>query len=229
MIKGFRLIIVTILTILFVTAGFSQNKKYNALYRPLPLAKRLSYENFKNIKLLQSAILNYGGGESEIEKLIDQYAEASALYFQSKFEQSASKFSENKREILEAAKNLAKKYRTDSEKLLIDSIKLNIKTSLKDSLKGEKKNRTAENLLRNAQYGVQKANDFYDRYINSTNAPPYELVKAIYYYREAKKHIFMMYESLKIDEDQKKNFFENHKRDIDDNSNRIHRSMEKKN
>ncbi len=34
---------------------FSQDAGYNTLYSPLALVKRLSYENFRDIKLLQAA------------------------------------------------------------------------------------------------------------------------------------------------------------------------------
>ncbi|HOO71374.1 MAG TPA: hypothetical protein PK926_06400 [Spirochaetota bacterium] len=229
MLKKFRIYLAFIISIFIFVPSFAQDKQFNQLYKPLPLIKRLSYENFKNIKLLQSAIMNYGGGESEVEQLIDQYAEASALYFQNRIDDAANKFSENERGILKVAQNLAKKYKDDSESLLIQAIKLNIKTSLRRSLNGEKRNEVADKLLANAQFGVQKGNDFYDRYKAAHTAPPSELVSSIYYYRRAKENLFLMYEVTDLDPQEKKSFFDQHKKDIEDNNNRIYKSREKEN
>ncbi|HOW82215.1 MAG TPA: hypothetical protein PK573_06625 [Spirochaetota bacterium] len=229
MTKKLRIYAAFLLSIIFFAPAYSQEKQFNQLYKPLPLIKRLSYENFKNIKLLQTAIMNYGGGESEIERLIDQYADASALYFQNQIDAAASKFAENEREILKVAQNVTKKYREDSEALLVQAIKLNIKVSLKRQLKGEKRNEVADKLLANAQFGVQKASDFHDRYKDAVTAPPTELVSSIYYFRRAKENLFLMYESIDMDAQEKKNFLEQHKKDIDDNNNKIHQSRQKEN
>jgi hypothetical protein len=218
-----------LISLCIVIPAFAQEKQFNQLYRPLPVVKRLSYENFKNIKLLQSAIMNFGEGESEVERLIDQYAEASALYFQNRIEEAASKFSENERNILKTAQRIAKKYKEDTEDLLIQAIKLNGKTSLQRALKGQKRNEVADKLLANGQFGVQKANDYYDRYKDAVTAPPTELVSSIYYYRRAKENLFLMYEASDMDSQEKKNFFEQHKKDIDDNNNRVHQSKQKQN
>ncbi len=218
-----------LISLCIVIPAFAQEKQFNQLYRPLPVVKRLSYENFKNIKLLQSAIMNFGEGESEVERLIDQYAEASALYFQNRIEEAASKFSENERNILKTAQRIAKKYKEDTEALLIQAIKLNVKTSLQRALKGQKRNEVADKLLANGQFGVQKANDYYDRYKDAVTAPPTELVSSIYYYRRAKENLFLMYEASDMDSQEKKNFFEQHKKDIDDNNNRVHQSKQKQN
>ena len=106
---------------------------------------------------------------------------------------------------------------------------MNIKTSLRRSLNGEKRNEVADKLLSNAQFGVQKANDFYDRYKAAHTAPPSELVSSVYYYRRAKENLFLMYEVTDLDPREKKNFFDQHKKDIEDNNNRIYKSREKKN
>ena len=229
MIRPVQIITASFICFFLSSPCIPQEKKYNDLYKPLPLVKRLSYENFKNIKLLQTAIINFGGGEGEIERLIDQYADASALYFQNRIEESANKFSENERAILKVSKDLAGKYKTDSEALLINAIKLNIKTSIQRSLKGKKRNESADKFLRNAQFGVQKGNDYYVRYKDASTAPPGELISSIYYFRRAKENIFLMYEASDIDESEKRAFLEQHKKDIDDNNNTIYQSKEKSN
>jgi ribosomal 50S subunit-associated protein YjgA (DUF615 family) len=94
--------------------------------------KRLSYENFRNIKLLRSAILNYGGGEAEVQKLIDQYADATALYFQDKTEEAASKFTENEREIFKVAKKIAGDYHKDSSEFLRKGFKRNAREHVRE-------------------------------------------------------------------------------------------------
>ncbi len=197
--------------------------------QPVQTVKRLSYQNFKYIKLLQAAVMNYGGGEAELTRLVDQYAEASALYFQNKVEAAADKFMENEKEILKVAQKLAKKYRDDSDRLLNMGLKMNIKQSLKRGLKGEKRNAVADKFLSNAKFGVQKANDYYDRYIKATTASPRGLVMAIYYYRRSKENIFQMIKALEMDNDRKKDLLEKHKKDIEDNKNRIYTSMQKEN
>lgn len=197
-------------------------------YKPIPLVKRLSYENFRNIKLLTAAIINYGGGEAEIDKLIDNYAEASALYFQNKYEDSAEKFLENEKEILTMAKKLARQYHETSDKLLKESIKLNIKEDLKSSLKGEKDNSQARKFLNNARFAVQRGNDIYVRLKDAKVGSPRELITAIYYYRRAKENMFIMHD-LQLDEESKKKFKDKYKKDIIDNQNKVYKSKEKQN
>ena len=236
MVKGFR----SALTLIVVAAAFqyspAQTVDYSPVYgppkhesRPLQTVMRLSYENFKHIKMLQAAIMNYGGGESEVERLIDQYAEASAFYFQNKMDEAADKFLENEREILKVSQRLSKQYKDDSEKLLNMGLKMNIRDSLKKGLKGEKQNAVADKYLSNAKFGVQKANDYYDRFINATKASPRQLITAIYYYRRSKENILGMVDILDIDPETKQQILEKHKKDIDDNKNRVYRSMEKEN
>ena len=229
MTKKLRIYAAFFLSILIFAPAYSQDKQYNQLYKPLSVVKLLSYENFKNIKLLQVAIMNYGGGEAEVERLIDQYADASALYFQNRIDEAASKFSENEREILKVAQNITKKYRDDSEALLIQAIKLNIKSSLKRQLKGEKRNEVADKLLSNAQFGVQKASDYHDRYKDAVTAPPRELINSIYYFRLAKENLIQMYDASDLDPQEKQNFMEQHKKDIDDNNNKVYQTKQKEN
>jgi len=198
-------------------------------YQPLSTVKRLSYENFRNIKMLQTSILNFGGGEAEIEKLVDQYADASALYFQNRIEEAADKFIENEKAILETAKKLAKKYKEDSEKLMSRGLKESIKISMKSSLKGEKENDAYEKFLRNAQFSIMKGTDFYDRYKDATNAPPLELIRSIYYFRRAKENLITMYRVSQVNDETKKTVYDEYKKDIDDYNNKVYSSREKKN
>jgi predicted transposase len=231
-----------VLTLLLMTlmvlpeALLSQSSQtYNSNYQPLPLVKRLSYENFRNIKLLHAAVINFGEGQSQIEKLVDQYSEASALYFQNKIEEAAAKFSENEREILKTAQNLARKYRQDAETLFQKGIKMNVKNELKRSLQGDEENPYTNKYLDNAKFAVHKANDYYDRYINARTASPRPLITAIYYYRQAKKNVFNMIKNMEFSDDESKNkeIIESHlqgfEKDMVDNNNRVFKSREKEN
>jgi hypothetical protein len=234
--KGFHLLsgILFVITVLNVNLQAQSSGGSNYLYgppkkyKPIPLVKRLSYENFRNIKLLTAAIINFGGGEAEIDKLIDNYAEASALYFQNKYEDSAEKFLANEKEILAMAKKLARQYFETSDRLLKESIKLNIKKDLKSALKGEKDDRQARKFLNNARFAVQRGNDIYVRFKDASVASPRELITAIYYYRRAKANMFIMHD-LQLDEESKKKFKEKYKKDMMDNRNRVYKSKEKQN
>jgi len=224
-------ILITVLAVLIVTGElFAQKRFYNTLYSPIPVVKRLSYENFRNIKLLQPAIMNYGGGEKEIDRLVDQYAEASALYFRNKPDEAARLFTQNERELFLVAKKLAIRYRKDTEKLLEDGMKYQIKNKLKKNLKGKKHSLTGEQLLSNSSYSLLKANDYYDRYINARkNVSAKNLISSIYYYRRAKENLIKMYLVLETSKEEKRKIEERYKRDIDDNNNKIYKSMEKEN
>jgi hypothetical protein len=236
MANGVRFIIILALS-LTATPLFSQYvSDYNPAYgppkqksSPMHTVKRLSYENFKYIKMLQASIMNFGGGEAEVERLVDQYAEASALYFQNKIVEAADKFMENEQEILKVAQRIAKRYREDSEKLLNTGLKMNIKDSMKRGLEGKKRDAVSDKLLSNAKFGVQKANDYFDRYINATSASPRGLVNAIYYYRRAKENLFTMISVMELDPETKDRMLSTHKRDIEDNKNKVFQAMEKEN
>ncbi len=204
MANGFRLFLALIISVFAINSAQAQFYNYNPLYepppkyRPLKLVKRLSYENFKHIKLLQSSIANYGGGDAEVQALVDQYADASALYFQNRINDAANMFTKNEKKIFETSKKLSKIYKEDSEKLMTQALKINIKRKLRRSLDGKKPDPVAEKLLANAQFGIQKANDFYDRFGNAKEASPRGLISAIYYFRRAKENIFLIYEARYI-------------------------------
>lgn len=125
--------------------------------------QRLSYENFRDIKLLMTAIHNYGGGEEEFSTLVDSYSEASALYFSKEYEKSAKMFQENEKHIREVATKLAETYKKDSEELQKEIIKKNVKTRIKKELNGEKANPSQEKYLNQSASAVILANDYYER------------------------------------------------------------------
>ena len=229
MAKGFRFLFTILISVILFSSVYAQERKYNTLYKPLPVVKRLSYENYKNIKLLQSAIINYGGGEAEVEKLVDQYAEASALFFQNKIEDSADKFTENSREILKTTQKILNVYKLDTNMMIMEGIKFNIKNEFSKSLTNERKNEVAEKYLNNARFAFAKAEDIYNKLINATNAPPEKLITAIYYYRRAKENILLMYEVTKMDGEKKNKILAEYKKDIEDNKNKVYISKEKKN
>lgn len=234
------------------SAAFSQTEesKYNQQYNPVSLIKRLSYENFKNIKLLRSAIMNYGGGEAEVQKLIDQYADATALYFEDKIEESASKFSENEKEIFKIAKKMAADYSKDSAQFLNKGIKRNVQISIQQEIEGKQRDIVMDKYLDNAKSAHKRASSILDDYKYSNEKNPgsaQRLVSSIFYYRLAKDNLFLMYrayiEPMKLDADKKKDremkdqlfdkmiredYKEDYKKDLQDNRNKVYTSMEKK-
>jgi len=239
----------------FIAANFSSleaqsdSVQLNDNVIPTSVVKKLSYENFRNIKLLRSAILNYGGGDAEVQKLIDQYADASALYFQDKIVESAKKYLENEREIFRVAKKIAKTYRDDSTGFLRKGIKRNIKISLEREVSGKHSDAVMAKYLNNAKFAFKKANSIYDdfKYVNENKpSPAYKLITSIYYYRLSKKNLFLMYKAygltLNLDKDKKKNdkkveekieqmikedYKPDYKKDLKDNENKVYTSKEK--
>lgn len=226
-------------------------KQYNSQYNPTSVVKRLSYENFKNIKLLRSAILNYGGGEAEVQKLIDQYADATALYFQDKTEEAASKFTENEREIFKAAKKIAGDYHNDSTAFLTKGIKRNIQVNIERDVDGKGRDAVMDKYLENAKISLKKGAAIYEDYKytgDKTTGSAKRLITSIYYYRMAKQNLIMMYqahvEGMKLDPDKKKDqekkdemfdrlmkedFKADYKKDMQDNKNKVYESKEKTN
>jgi len=226
-VRFFMAIVFSVITISSVSA---QSAKYNPLYGPpksrflpIPVCRRLSYENFRNIKLLTSAIMNFGKGDSGIDSLVDEYAEASALYFQGRYNDSAKLFLKNEKAILKVAQNLAKNYRKESEKFLIKGIKLTVKRRIKSTLKGRKGKRNiavVEKYLNRGKFGINKANDYFVRFINASKASPIGLITGIYYYRKAKKSLFTVFK-LQLSPKEWEDFKERNKKAMQDNDNKI--------
>ncbi len=227
MYKGIRSAFFVLFAVLMCVDLSGQTRRFNEAYNPLDVAKRLSYENFRDLKLLQTAILNFGGGKDEINRLIDQYAEASALYFQARYEESANIYSDNQREILSAAKRITTKYKETSEKLLLDSTKQTIKDELASKLKGEEGYISPTVYLSRARFAVNTANDYFDRFKDAINASPMNFIKAIYYYRQAKENMFNLMTAVEPDKAKKQGILDLYKKDILDNDNRVYESKEK--
>ncbi|MBN1496359.1 MAG: hypothetical protein JXA07_06290 [Spirochaetes bacterium] len=207
--KGLFLIMSCAMSILCISA-FAQSYKYDyhPAYGPAPLggspksiAKQLSYDNFRSIKLLNTAVMNYGGGEAEIDRLIDQYAEASALYFQNKMMESAKAFKENQAAIMTVTKKLAEKYHQDTSAILKDSMNMSIRAKIKMQIKGNSEGRFhMDKFLERGQAGVLKANDYYDRYKDAKSVSAMDLITAIYYYRGAKDSLFQMMKVMAVEQ-----------------------------
>ena len=219
-----------------VSAQEEPKKTFNELYQPLPVILRLSYENFRNIKLLNSAIINFGGGEDEFDKLVDEYAEASSLYFRNEYVLSANKFTENEKNIVQTANSVAKKYREITEVLQEKTIKMKVRASFRLSLSGKKVNThpASDDAIRDGGFSLTRANDLLAR-----SRP----VESILFYRRAKDKYFSVHKILQahFEEQQKEAkyrsrsadmvFFEReakkytlpdeYKKDVVDNRNRI--------
>jgi hypothetical protein len=234
MIKCIGNLTIILFIALFTLPAFPQ-EAYNPLYKPLPVVKRLSYENFRNIKLLSASIMNYGGGEAELEKLVDQYAEASALYFQNKISDSAQKFTENEKAILKMSQDLAKKYKQDADAIFLQAIKIHSKSSIQRALDGKKANEASDMFIQYGKFASEKANDYYERYINALVAPPRELITSIYYFRKVKESSINIFTYMEYNKEKKKNdemkdqMLAKYKKDIDDNNNKVSKSMDKQN
>jgi len=231
--KGMLFAVMFVLSLSPSLSAQTYSYDYSPLYGPLPLnplsvARRLSYENFRSIKLLHAAIMNFGGGEAEVNKLVDQYAEASALYFQNRIKESAEAFTRNQIEILNTAKRLALKYKEDTAALLTDSIKLNFKNKFKKNFQEIRQGEaSADKYLENAQWSVSRANDFYDRFKDAKAAPSLGLINAVYYFRATKENLFNMVKVLNMDKAQKDEYLAKYKKDLVDNNNKVYESKEK--
>lgn len=212
------------------------------------VVKRLSYENFRNLKMLQTAIRNYGGGEEKIKELIDQYSEASALNFQGKTTESAEMFLQNERAILKAAQEIVAQYKKDTDAIFVEGTKYYVQHSFEKRMKENEDSAVVEKLVSNAKFSLKKASDIHDRYINATTASASELIHSIYYYRRTKENVFTMYDYIKRnlesgtspkDEDEAKERkdrieeleakLEKYEKDIQDNANKVYVSKEKSN
>lgn len=211
-IKSFLSLSMFVLLIAPLYAEIEPQKEFNELYDPMAVVQRLSYDNFKSIKLLHAAIMNYGGGEAEFDKLVDTYSMASALYFQNKIIESANMFSRNEKEIQEVSQKIATIYKNETDQLHIDIIKMNVKYKIKASLQGEKIKEGADKAVFGASEGIQKANDFYVR------SKP---IESIYFFRRAKEQCFKLYSVLQVPLPDK------FKKDQIDNQNKVFESKNK--
>lgn len=218
MLKGIKYFLAFSAVLFFISSSNAQQADtaritYNPLSLPEDVVKQLSYDNFKRIKLLHAAIMNYGGGKEEFDRVVDTYAEASALYFQNKINDSANLFTKNKKDIDDIALRIAKIYKNDTDKLHTNIIKMHVKYKVKMSLKGELTNAQAEVALSTASNAVQLANDNLERS---------RFVEAITYFRRAKESCFQMYKVLEVP------LPEEFKKDVVDNKNQVYVSKEKK-
>jgi hypothetical protein len=231
--KGMLCVIISMLSIGSSLSAQTTSYDYNPLYGPpsfdpLSVARRLSYENFRSIKLLHAAIMNFGGGEAEVNKLVDQYAEASAMYFQNMIKESAEAFTKNQKEILAAAQRLARKYKEDTDSLLTESIKLNFKNKFDKSFQNIRlEDASAEKYLQNAQWSVAKATDYFDRFKDARTSSAIGLINAIYYFRAAKEEIFKAIKVMNMDQARKDEFLAKYKKDIVDDNNKVYESRVK--
>ena len=215
--KGIRYYIIFSIALFFFSSANAQfetaKSEFNPLYIPDDVVKQLSYDNFKRIKLLHTAIMNYGGGKEEFDRIVDTYAEASALYFQNKITESANLFTKNKKDIDDIGQRIAKIYKSDTDKLHTNIIKMHVKYKVKMSLKGEQLNPQSEVALAGASAGVQIANDYLERS---------RFVDAISYFRRAKEGCFQVYKILEVPLPEEFN------KDVVDNKNQVYISKEKK-
>jgi hypothetical protein len=246
MLKGFRVLIISTFVLLIGLAVFAQDSgkgsgsgdvTYDKRYIPLSVIKRLSYENFRDIKLIYSSLVNFGGGEAEFDKLVEEYADSSALYFSNKVVESANMFTKNEKNILNTAIKLAQVYKVDAEKLHADVAKMKIKAGIKMSLKGVNIHGAIDKVFEDAAHSLNRANDYEIR-----KRP----IDAIIYYRQAKRNYFMAYDIVngqfvamaskatnKADKDyllklaESYKLPEKYKKDIIDNTNRIYEAKEK--
>ena len=182
--------------------------------------------------------------------MIDQYADATALYFEDKVEESAAKFNENEKEIFKIAKKIAGDYSKDSSQFLNKGIKRNVKLAIQQEIEGKQRDAVMDKYLDNAKSANKRASSILDDYKYSTEknvGSAQRLVTSIYYFRLAKQNLFLMYqayiEPMKLDADKKKDremkdqlfdkmikedYKEDYKKDLQDNKNKVYTSMEKK-
>jgi hypothetical protein len=248
--KGILALFLTVNVFVLFNEGYSQNEtknEDNKYYQvnPTSLIKRLTYENLRNIRLLKTAIINFGGGETEVQKLIDQYADATTLYFSDKIEEAAEKFAENEREIFNVAKKLATDYSADSSQFLNKSIKRNIDIIWqKDSENKQHRNAVMAKCLDNAKSLQKQANTILNDYKNvgDKNTPSARrLITSISYFRLSKENLFIMYEAyisnMELDRDRAKDremkeqlfdkminedYKADYKKDMQDNKNQVY-------
>ncbi len=193
MVKGFQIFTIFILSLAINFSAFAQLSPEDASgkYSSRSVVRRLSYQNFKNIRKLTTAIKNFEGAVTEkkglttFEKLVNQYSQASSLYFSNEFDKSAQEFLDNEKKIKKTAMKIAEVYRSRTIKLHKDLITYNTQINVKETLEGKTIYQPSQKLLLQASHSVLKANDYYERYLP---------VKAIYSFRRAKSDVFYYYE-----------------------------------
>ncbi|HEY1405207.1 MAG TPA: hypothetical protein VF857_01235 [Spirochaetota bacterium] len=220
--------ILSLLVVISCASVFAQDKqsstdKTNPLYDPVSVVLRLSYDNFKNIKILYTAVVNYGGGQAEFDRLVDGYAEASALYFSHDYRKAADAFTKNEKDIRDTAVKLAAKYRIDAEALNKATISHNVKLRIRYSLDGKKSTDamvTAEKLINQSSESLAKGYDFDDRV---------RPVQAIQLFRRSKEQSIQYYQVLGVKELDGQKLSDRFERENADNRNKIYVAKEKKN
>jgi hypothetical protein len=229
MAKGFRNLSILIFSILICLPLQAQYMEPSGSYNSKAVVRRLSYENFKNIRLLTTAIMNFGGKKTQFDKLVDEYSNASSLYFSNEFEKSAKAFKENERNIRRTALSIAKKYKQDTDRLHRALVKFNVKKNIALQLAKKPIYAPTTKLLNQASSSRMKAHDLYARSLP---------VKAIDSFRRAKEDIFYYYRVMrdraKADENKKEEdklnaLLKAHKKDLVDNKNQEYKGREKKN
>jgi hypothetical protein len=229
--RGLAFFLITMAGVpLFSQAG-SVDGKINPLYDSVAVVQRLSYDNFKSIKLLYSAVVNFGGGQAEFDKLVDGYATASSYYFSRDFDKAADAFTKNEKDIKEAATRLAQKYQQDTIELNREIIKYQVNARIKQSLTADKQDPEAK---RKTQEGLQTAEIMMKQSSESLSMANDELVRAhpvqaIALYRRSKDNSIMFYEALGLKELKNQKLSERFAREKSDNKNKIYIAKEKKN
>ena len=181
---------------------------------PHAVVKKLSTENFRNIKNLYVAIMNYGGGEAEFNRLVSGYADATGKYFAKEYDVAAESFRANEKDIYDTGMIIGEKYKERTSRLHKQVIDLNVKKTIKTSLDSKKSNPAFDKLISEASESVVKANDLLIR------RKPME---AIMLYRRAKEKCIQYYDLIG------EPLPEEYERDRKDNAVEIYTAKEKQN
>jgi hypothetical protein len=206
-----NLCIVSLAAVLSFTSVDSKARE-DSTSAHVDLIMKSSNENFKSIKQLHAAIINYGGGSAEFDSLVSEYSDASTLYFKEQFPDSEQVFARNVKSINSAAYRLAQIYKKDTESIHGEVIRERDALRLQLSHQGGKVNASAELMIDYASSGLNKANDELERF---------RPIDAIYYFRRAKESCFRFYEILGMPLPDK------YRKDAADNKNQVFMEMEK--
>lgn len=221
---AFALLFVSLVSLPVLSQAAQEGSQASPLYVPVDVVQRLSYDNFKNIKMLMTAIINYGGGQAEFDRLVDGYAEASSYYFSRDFKKAADAFTANERDIRAVAMKLAEKYKQDSEVLNREIITHNVKYRILQSVQGNAvsdKMMTAEKLISQSSESLAKGNDLLVR-----TRP----MQAVQLYRRSKENSIQYWAAILTDDEYKKmKIDEKFEKEKVDNKNKVFVAKEKKN